>query len=166
MGAHVEVILLETVENVGRAGDIVRVKAGFARNYLIPRHYAVPATESNKKRFEAKMRALRLREAQRLADAQELAKLIEATAIVIAANAGESGRLFGSVTANDIADVLATKGITVDRRRIQMEENIRQLGVFEIPIRLHPEVIAKVRVEVIPNQPEYVQAPAEPESSA
>ncbi|MDA1190646.1 MAG: 50S ribosomal protein L9 [Candidatus Poribacteria bacterium] len=153
--ANVHVILTAPVPELGRTGDEVRVAAGYARNYLIPRSLAVHSTPSNKRRFEAQLKVRRSIEAKELDEAQKLGRLVEGTVCIISATAGESGRLFGSVTSNDIADVLATKGFTVDRRRILMDENIRELGTYSVAIRIHPEVTATVQVQVIgPDAPD------------
>jgi len=148
----VEVILTEHVPGLGRVGDVVRVAPGYARNYLLPRQLAVHATESNRRRLETRLKARAAALAQELESARELARRLEGLVCIIAANAGENGRLFGSVTANDIADVIATKGIPIDRRRIVLDENIRELGIYPVVIRLHPEVTATVQVEVIPKE--------------
>lgn len=148
----VEVILTDNVQGLGRAGEVIRVAPGYARNYLLPRELAVHATESNRRRLESQLKARAAARAQELDEARELARRLEGLVCIIAANAGENGRLFGSVTANDIADVIATKGIPIDRRRIALDESIRELGVFPVAIRLHPEVTATVQVEVIANE--------------
>ncbi|MBM3213517.1 50S ribosomal protein L9 [Candidatus Poribacteria bacterium] len=148
----VEVILTDNVQGLGRAGEVVRVAPGFARNYLLPRDLAVHATEANRRRLDAQLRVRVAQMAQELEEAQDSARRLEGIVCIIAANAGENGRLFGSVNAADIADNLATKGITIDRRRIELTESIRELGVYPVPVRLHPEVVATIQVEVIANE--------------
>jgi large subunit ribosomal protein L9 len=145
-----DVILREDVKSLGKAGELVRVRPGYARNFLLPKGLAYEATEGNKKRIqgEQKARAARLAEEKTGAEA-EAAKLAEAT-VTIHAKAGEEGKLFGSVTAQDIAAALAAAGKTVDRRRIDLEHPIKALGWHTIAIRLHPEVAAEVRVQVVP----------------
>lgn len=145
-----DVILREDVKSLGKAGELVRVRPGYARNFLLPKGLAYEATEGNKKRIqgEQKARAGRLAEEKAGAEA-EAANLAEAT-VTIPAKAGEEGKLFGSVTAQDIAAALAAAGRTVDRRRIDLEHPIKVLGWHTVAIRLHPEVAAEVRVQVVP----------------
>ena len=149
MGTHLEVILTESMDGLGKPGDVVRVATGYARNFLFPRELGVAATAKNVRRYEAQLGARRRVEAKTLGDAREVAQQLEGTVCVIAGNAGESGRLFGSVTASDVADVLATKGFAVDRRRIQLDTGIRELGVHDVSVRLHAEITVTVQVEVI-----------------
>ena len=154
MGTNLEVILTQSVEGLGQPGDVVRVSTGYARNFLIPRELGVAATPKNMRRYEAQLRARRHVEAKTLGDAQDVARQLEGTVCIVASNAGESGRLFGSVTAGDVADVLATKGFAVDRRRIELEGGIRELGVHEVAIRLHSDVTVPLQVEVIRSEPD------------
>jgi large subunit ribosomal protein L9 len=149
----IEVILKDDVQGLGRAGEVVRVAPGYARNYLLPREMAVHATETNRRRLAAQLQVRAAQAAKTLADARDVAQKLDGLVCVIAANAGESGRLFGSVTPADVADVLATKGVAVERRRILMDENIREVGVYPVPVRLHPEVTVTIQVEVIPSEP-------------
>ncbi len=160
--ANVEVILLRSVQPVGRAGDVVRVSAGYARNYLLPRELAVHATDSNKTRLAGRLQARRASELKDLQDAQDLADVLNPILLVLEQNAGESGRLFGSVTTADIADTLSANSIEVDRRRIQLADPIRELGQYTVDIRLHPEVTATIQVEVVP--PEGELPAEEPEA--
>ncbi len=143
-----EVILREDIEKLGARGTVVNVSPGYARNYLLPKRLAVPATEANKKIIEQERQAHLRREAKLVADAQELAKMMEGLTLTIAQKAGEADQLFGSVTAKDIAELLAQKNFTIDRKKIVLEEPIKQLGEYKIPIRLHKEVTVEVTLNV------------------
>ena len=143
-----EVILREDIEKLGARGAVVKVAAGYARNFLLPRRLAVAATDSNRKIVEQERQAHLRKEAKQQGEAQELAKLIGHVTVSIARKAGENDQLFGSVTANDVADALAPQNYTIDRRRIQLDEPIRTLGEHKVTIRLHREVSAEVTVNV------------------
>jgi large subunit ribosomal protein L9 len=143
-----EVILREDVDKLGHRGQIVKVAAGFARNFLLPRRLAVEATESNKKIVEQERQAHLRREAKEVADAQDLAKLMAPVKIEIRQKAGENDQLFGSVTAKDIADALEAQKFTIDRKKIQLDEPIKTLGEHTVGIRLHREVTVEVPVHV------------------
>ncbi len=144
-----EVILRDDVPKLGNAGELVKVKNGYARNYLIPRGLAYTATAANKKRWEAEARS-RLKRLHLLkADAEKLAGELSAVEVNFAAKVGEGDKLFGSVTSQDIADRLAEKGFTVDRRHIELAEPIRTVGAHTVTIKLHPEVRAELRVWVV-----------------
>jgi large subunit ribosomal protein L9 len=143
-----EVILREDIERLGARGQVVNVSPGYARNYLLPKRLAVPATEANKKIIEQERQAHLRREAKLAADAQELARMMEGLALTISQKAGEADQLFGSVTAKDIAELLARKNFTIDRKKIVLEEPIKQLGEYKIPIRLHKEVTVEVTLNV------------------
>jgi large subunit ribosomal protein L9 len=144
-----QVILKERLENLGDVGEVVTVKPGYARNYLIPKGLAYAATEGNLKRLERERAQLQKRAAEELAAARERATVLEATSITFTARAGEEGKLFGSITSADIVEKLAEQGIQVDRRQVMLEEPIKALGVFSVPIRLHAEVRPEVKVWVI-----------------
>jgi len=143
-----EVILREDIDKLGERGQLVKVAAGYARNFLLPKRLAVAATDSNRKIVEQERQAHLRKEAKLAGEAQDLAKLLAAVNITISRKAGENDQLFGSVTANDIADALAAQKFTVDRRRIQLDEPIRSLGEHKVPVRLHKEVVADVTVNV------------------
>jgi large subunit ribosomal protein L9 len=145
----IEVILREDVSSLGRAGELVRVKPGYARNYLLPQGLAYEATEGNKKRIAAETRARGVRNQAERTEAERVAGTLQAVTLTISGKAGEEGRLFGSVTAQDIADALGRAGHTVDRRRIELEHPIKTLGEHTVHVRLHPEVTAEVRVAVV-----------------
>jgi large subunit ribosomal protein L9 len=145
---NVQVILNEDVANLGRTGDVVKVRPGFARNYLFPRKLAVEASQKSLRAFEHHKRiAMGKREAQQT-EAAELKRRIEALSITIGAHAGEEGKLFGSVTNIDIERALREKGFVIERRKIHLAEPIKQLGEFTVPVRLQPEVEASLKVEV------------------
>jgi large subunit ribosomal protein L9 len=144
-----EVILREDIEKLGIRGQMVKVAAGYARNYLLPKKLAVPATEANKKIVEQERQAHLRKEAKLASEAQDLAKLVTGTVVTITAKAGENDQLFGSVTAKDVADGLEAKGFTIDRRKIQLEEPIRTLGEHKVTVRLHREVSTEVTVNVV-----------------
>ena len=144
-----QVILKERLENLGDPGEVVTVKPGYARNYLIPRGLAYAATEGNLKRMERERAQLDKRSAAELGAARERATVIEATSVTFSARAGEEGKLFGSITSADIAEKLGDQGIEVDRRQILLDEPIKALGVFSVPIRLHTDVRPEVKVWVI-----------------
>lgn len=143
------VILKKEVVHLGEAGEIVRVAGGYGRNYLIPRGLAIPAAESSVATLEHQTRMADAIKRKDLAGARALAEKIEKTAITIRREAGEDDKLFGSVTNRDIAGLLAEEGVEIDRRTIQLEEPIRSIGLFTVPVRLHREVNASVRVFVI-----------------
>jgi large subunit ribosomal protein L9 len=145
-----EVILREDIQTLGKAGAVVRVKPGYARNYLLPRGLAYEATEGNKKRIAAENRAREARRAEDRAQAADLAARLEALTLTIAAKAGEGDRLFGSVTSQDIAAALERAGQPVDKRRIELSSPIKTIGEHRVTIRLHAEVEATVRLTVVP----------------
>jgi large subunit ribosomal protein L9 len=144
-----EVILREDVEKLGSRGQVVKVAAGFARNYLLPKRLAVAATDSNKKIVEQERQAHLRREAKEKADAADLAKLMSGVVVTIPAKAGEQDQLFGSVTAKDIAEALEKQNYTIDRRKIHLDDPIRQLGEHKISLRLHREVATEITVNVV-----------------
>ncbi len=145
-----EVILREDIENLGGRGQIVKVADGYARNFLLPKKLAVPATDANRKIVEQERQAHLRREAKEVASAEELAKMMTGTVITIAQKAGEQEQLFGSVTSKDIVDGLAKQGYQIDRRKIHLDEPIKQLGEFKIPVRLHRDVTVEITVQVVP----------------
>lgn len=144
-----KVILRESVENLGKTGDIVKVSDGYARNYLLPRNLAFIADENNVKSIEHHKKSLAKKAEREKAEAREVAKKLEGFSCTIARKVGENEKLFGSVTSSDIAETLAKGGYQVDRRSIQLHEPIKQLGVVTVPVRLAPEVVAQVKVWVV-----------------
>lgn len=144
-----EVILREDVQHLGKAGALVRVKPGYARNYLLPRGLAYEATEGNKKRIVGEQRARAAQSAAEKGEAEQAAAALSGIQLQLTARAGEEGRLFGSVTSQDLADALAARGRPVDKRRIEMDHPIKQLGIHTVSVRLHPEVHAEIQVTVV-----------------
>jgi len=145
---NVQVILSEDVPNLGRTGDVVKVRAGFARNYLLPRRLAVEANQKNLREFEHQKRMAMMKRERQKNQATALKEKLEASALVISARAGEEGKLFGSVTNIDIERALREKGFEIERRKIILPEPIKQLGDFSIPIRLDAEVEASLKLQV------------------
>lgn len=145
-----EIILREDVPKLGTKGQIVQVSDGYARNFLFPRNLAWPATPVNKKRLQQEKQAWVKREATEKEDSLELAKMIEGLTLTIRAKAGEADQLFGSVTAIDIAEALAQKGYQIDKRKIELEEPIKMVGEYDVPVRLHREVHTQLKVIVTP----------------
>jgi large subunit ribosomal protein L9 len=143
-----EVILREHVENLGQRGDVVKVASGYARNYLLPRQLALTVTDGNRKQIERERKVADMREAEERQGAEALAARLAAVEIVIARRVGGTEALYGSVTSADIAQSLAAKGFEIERRKIQLADPIKQLGEFQVPIRLHREVTANVKVVV------------------
>jgi large subunit ribosomal protein L9 len=144
-----EVILREDIDKIGNRGQVVKVAAGFARNFLLPRKLAVAATEANKKIVEQERQAHLRREVKAQSDAQDLSKLMSAVEITISQKAGDNDQLFGSVTAADIAAALEKQGYSIDRKKIHLEEPIKTLGEFKVAVRLHREVLIEIPVHVI-----------------
>jgi large subunit ribosomal protein L9 len=144
-----EVILREDVDKLGTRGQLVKVAAGYARNFLLPKRLAVPATDANKKIIEQERQAHLRKEAKLAADAADLGKLMANVNVTIAQKAGENDQLFGSVTSKDIAEALEKQGYTIERRKIVLDEPIKSLGEFKIPLRLHREVTAEITLNVV-----------------
>lgn len=143
-----EVILLERVDNLGAIGDVVKVKNGFARNYLLPQHKALLATDANKARFERERAAIEARNEKARAAAQSEGQSIDGTTYVLIRQAGETGQLYGSVAARDIADAVNAAGHKVERKHVAIQQPIKAIGMHEVTIRLHPEVALKVTLNV------------------
>jgi large subunit ribosomal protein L9 len=145
-----EVILREHVDNLGRRGDIVKVAEGYARNYLLPRNLALAVTESNKRQIERERKVAEAREAEEKGQAESLAQRITQLELEIARRVGENETLYGSVTSADVAHALQAKGFDIDKRKIQLPEPIKALGESTVPVKIHREVVAQVRVKVVP----------------
>jgi large subunit ribosomal protein L9 len=145
----IEVILREHVENLGRRGEIVKVADGYARNYLLPRKLALRVTDENKRQIERERAKAEAREAEDVQIAQALAARIAAMEVTISRRVGEHDALYGSVTAADIAEALASQEITVDRRKIQLPEPIKSIGEHTVTVKLHRDVPADLKVKVI-----------------
>ncbi len=143
-----EVILLQDIEKLGTRGQIVKVADGFGRNYLLPKKMAVAATLQNRKWVDQqRVRFLKI-EAKEKADAADLAKLMEGVSVAFVRKAGEQGTLFGSVTAMDVAEALAARGYHIDRRKIQLDQPLKVLGEYDVPVKLHRDVTMTVKVKV------------------
>lgn len=143
-----EIILREEVEHLGTRGQVVKVAAGYARNFLLPRNLAVPATSANKKIIEQERQAWLRREATEKSQAEELKKMLDDVSLTISQKAGDQDQLFGSVTSADIVEALLKQNFEIDRRKIQLDSPIKQLGEYQVPIRLHKDVTAEVRLMV------------------
>lgn len=142
-------ILKEDLENLGKAGEVVTVRDGYGRNYLLPRGLALPATEKDVARMEHEKRVIASRAAKRAQELQAEVQKISQLSVSIARAVGEGDKLYGSVTSRDIADALAEQGTTVDTRKIQLDEPIKQLGMVEVPIKLGKDAVATVKVWVV-----------------
>jgi large subunit ribosomal protein L9 len=149
MPANIQVVLQQDVDKLGKSGDLVRVRPGFARNYLLPRDLAVPATSAAVHRIEHEKAVALARAEKAKKEAREAAAKLSAVSVKVAVKAGEDGKLFGSVTTKDIEAALHAQGITVDRRKIQLAEPIKTTGTFEVAIKLVSDVSATVKVEVV-----------------
>jgi len=144
-----EVILREHVDNVGKRGEVVKVADGFARNYLLPRKLALPVTPGNLKHIERERAKFEAREAEERQGAEAIAAKLVGIVVVITRKVGETEALYGSVTSADIAAGLASQGMELDKRKIQLHEPIKRLGEYDVPIRLHREVLAPIKVNVV-----------------
>ena len=149
MATQIHVVLQQDVQNLGKSGDLVRVRPGYARNFLIPRGLAMPATAGNVARIEDLRARARARAAKDLVAAQETAKKLESVSVKIARAVGEENKMYGSVTSKDVEEAFAAIGIELDRKKISLPEPIKTLGLSEVQIKLHHDVTAKLRVEVV-----------------
>ena len=144
-----EVILRDHVEKLGKRGEIVKVSDGYARNYLLPRKLALPATEGNRKHVERERKIMETREAEEKSQAEAIASRLSTVDITIARRVGDTEQLYGSVTAADIAEFLKTKGFDIDRRKLILPEPIKTVGEHNVPLKLHREVSAPLKVKVV-----------------
>lgn len=144
-----KVILQQDVASLGKVGDVVKVRDGYGRNFLIPRGLAAVADEANIGRLNHIKRMAEARSARLLKEASELGNRLSATAVSIRRQAGEDGKLFGSVSNRDVAEALAAEGLNVDRKNIHLDDPIRNIGIFTVPVKLHRDVTASVKVYVI-----------------
>ncbi len=144
-----EVILRQHVDNVGRRGEVVKVAAGFARNYLLPRKLALAVTDGNRKIIERERKVADAREAEEKQTAEALSARIAETEITIARRVGETSQLYGSVTTADLAEALSAKGLDIDKRKIHLDEPIKAIGEFTVPVRLFRDVTAQLKVHVV-----------------
>lgn len=145
-----EVILREDVKSLGKAGELVKVKPGYARNFLLPKGLAYEATDGNRKRIQAESKARAARASEDRSAAEGFAAALAGVSLTLARKVGEGNRLFGSITAQDLADALAAQGQILDKRKIELEHPIKTLGFHSVPVRLHHEVQAELRVNVVP----------------
>ena len=144
-----EVILRDHVDNLGRRGEVVKVADGYARNYLLPRKLALLATDGNKRQIERERAKFEAKEAEERQIAEAIAARMAGVELVIARKVGETEALYGSVTTADLAEALRGKGFDVDKRKLQLPEAIRHLGTFEVPVKLHRDVVVPVKVQVV-----------------
>ena len=145
-----EVILREHVDNLGRRGDVVKVASGYARNYLLPQKLALPVTEASRRQIAREREKAEARDAEEKAAADALAQRIAAVDISIARRVGENQTMYGSVTSADIAQALAAKGFEVEKRRVHLPDAIKSLGEHTVPVRIHRDVTADVKIKVVP----------------
>ena len=143
-----DVILLERVAKLGQMGETVKVRDGFARNYLLPQGKALRANEANKKRFEAERATLEARNLERKGEAQKVAEALEGKSFIVVRSAGETGQLYGSVAARDIVDVLAAEGFTIGRNQVDLNTPIKEIGLHQVVLHLHSEVEVSVELNV------------------
>lgn len=143
-----ELILLERIEKLGKMGEVVRVRPGYARNYLLPQKKAVRATEENRKRFEEQRAHLEALNAERRTEAESLAGPLQGLSVILIRQSGEAGQLYGSVSTRDIADAVSETGVKVRRQQVLLNAPIKAVGLYEVPIALHPEVSVTVKVSV------------------
>jgi len=149
MATPIKVVLQKDVDTLGNGGDVVRVRPGYARNFLIPRGLAVPATPANLLRVDELKKAAHAQAQKTLTEAKEQQQKVEAVAVKIERAVGDEGKMYGSVTARDIEIAFGAAGVTLDRKRIIIPEPLKSLGLAEVQIRLHPEVTARLRVEIV-----------------
>ena len=151
--AHSEILLVKPVENLGGEGDQVKVRAGYARNFLFPRKIAVPLTAANRKHVDALKKRRAEREASELSGAQELAKKLEKTSLAFAVKTGEGGKMFGAITAQDVHAKLVAAGIEIDKKRIQLFTPVKTLGKHEVKVKLHADVTVDLSFDVVSENP-------------
>ena len=149
MPANIQVILQQDVDKLGKSGELVRVRPGFARNYLLPRELAVPATSAAVRRIEHEKTVAAAKAEKSKKEAREVAATIDALHVKIATKVGEDGRLFGSVTSKDIENAVKALGVTIDRKKIELKEPIKQTGEYALPVKLVSDVVATLKVEVV-----------------
>lgn len=160
-----QVILLERIEKLGQMGDLVTVKNGFARNFLVPQGKAMRATKVNLKEFERRKVDLEASNLKRRDEAQDAAAKIDGKSVIIIRQAGESGQLYGSVSSRDIAEAFAADGVTFERRQVRQDQPIKLLGVHAVRVALHPEVDVEVKVNIARSE-EEAEIQADPERAA
>ena len=146
----IEVILKDHVEHLGRRGEVVKVAPGYARNYLLPRKLALAVTEENKRQIARERVKAEAKDAEELQSAQALATRIEAVELAIARRVGEHETLYGSVTSSDLAEALAQRQLEIDRRKIHLPDPLKSLGEHQVPVKLHRDVTAQLKVKIVP----------------
>ncbi len=144
-----KVILRDEIEGRGKTGEVIEVKSGYARNYLIPRNLAIPATRGNLRAIDEVKTQKDIRDKKRRRDAEKIKDRIEKLSLTAEARVGEDEKLFGSITAQNVADLLAKEGVTVDKRHIDMPEHIKSLGVYTVPVKIEADVVANVKLWVV-----------------
>jgi large subunit ribosomal protein L9 len=149
MATHIKVVLKQDVDNLGQAGDVVRVRPGYARNLLVPRGLAVTATAGNLARLEELKKAALAAEGRRLEEAKQAASVLESVSVKIERSVGDEGRMYGSVTARDIEEAFAAVGQAIDRKKLQLAEPIKALGPASVTLKLHAKVSATLKLEVV-----------------
>jgi len=151
--AYSEILLLKPVDGLGGEGDQVRVRAGYARNFLLPRGFAVCLTQANRKQVDSLKKRRAEREAKELAGAQELGKKLEKTSLAFAVKTGEGGKMFGAITVNDIHDKLVAAGLDIEKKKIHLHTPVKTLGKHEVKIKLHAEVSVDISFDVVSENP-------------
>ena len=151
--AHTEVLLVKPVDGLGGEGDQVKVRAGYARNFLLPRKIAVPLNAANRKHVDSLKKRRAEREQQELSGAQEVAKKLEKTSLAFAVKTGEGGKMFGAITAQDIYEKLVASGLEIDKRKIHLFNPVKTLGKHEVKIKLHPDVSVDLPFDVVSENP-------------
>jgi large subunit ribosomal protein L9 len=162
--AHSEVLLVKPVDGLGGEGDQVKVRAGYARNFLLPRNMAVPVTHANRKQVEALKKRRGEREAHELNGAQDLARKLEKTSLAFAVTTGEGGKMFGSVTAADLHDKLTAAGFSIERKRILLHTPVKTLGKHTVKVKLHADVSVELPFDVVSENP--IEPSAEEKAAA
>lgn len=163
--ANTEVLLLQPVEGLGGEGDQVKVRAGYARNFLLPKGFAAPMTVANRKRVEALRKRRAEREASELNGAQELAKQLEAVSVAFAVQTGEGGKMFGAITAADLHGKLVEAGIEIDKKKIHLHTPVKTLGSHTTKVKLHPEVSVEISFDIVSENPIEESEEAEAEKA-
>ena len=148
MASAIRVLLQENVDNLGTTGEVVRVRPGFARNFLIPRGLAVPASSGNMARADELKRLSALRADQALEAAQQKAEQLSALNIKLERVVGAEQKMYGSVTARDIVEAFAARGVELDKKKVELKEPIKEIGTFEVPVKLHPKVTTNLKIEI------------------
>lgn len=151
--AHTEILLVKPVEGLGGEGDQVKVRAGYARNFLLPRKIAVPLTSANRKHVDALKKRRAEREQAELSGAQELAKQLEKTSLAFAVKTGEGGKMFGAITAQDIHEKLTASGVVIDKKKIHLHTPVKTLGKHEVKVKLHADVSVDLNFDVVSENP-------------